>query len=165
MGEVGIDPFTIFLDDIESGLQVPGIVFFNLMSTVIDEIRRNNYLQLPPPETYNQHQGTSANNYISEHYMVSKNVVGQVMDLIHKSANKCSGTQGYLTFHPFGSVTGSGVTSVSMKCLYVDYGEETKRNFAVCLAKHTATAGVEFSRFDFGHTYDVQTLCSCIHIV
>ena len=66
-----------------------------------------------------------------------------VLDRIRKLADQCSGLQGFLIFHSFGGGTGSGLTSLLMERLSVDYGKKSKLEFAVYPAPQVATAVVE----------------------
>ena len=65
----------------------------------------------------------AANNYARGHYTIGKELVDIVLDRIRKSADQCTGLQGFLIFHSFGGGTGSGFTSLLMERLSVDYGE------------------------------------------
>ena len=64
----------------------------------------------------------AANNYARGHYTIGKELVDIVLDRIRKSADQCTGLQGFLIFHSFGGGTGSGFTSLLMERLSVDYG-------------------------------------------
>lgn len=46
-------------------------------------------------------------------------------------ADQCTGLQGFLVFHSFGGGTGSGLTSLLMERLSVDYGKKSKLEFAI----------------------------------
>ena len=85
----------------------------------------------------------AANNYARGHYTIGKEIVDVVLDRIRKSADQCTGLQGFLIFHSFGGGTGSGFTSLLMERLSVDYGKKSKLEFAIYPAPQVSTAVVE----------------------
>lgn len=85
----------------------------------------------------------AANNYTRGHYTIGKIIVELVLDRIRKLADQCTGFQGFLIFHSFGSGTGSGFTSLLMERLSVDYGKKPKHEFAIYPAPQVFTAVVE----------------------
>ncbi|KAF1634749.1 UNVERIFIED_CONTAM: Tubulin alpha-2 chain, partial [Eudyptes robustus] len=85
----------------------------------------------------------AANNYARGHYTVGKEIIDTVLDRVRRSADNCSGLQGFLLFHSFGGGTGSGFTSLLMERLSTDYGKKAKLEFSVYPAPQVATAVVE----------------------
>ena len=63
--------------------------------------------------------------------------------LLFLQADQCTGLQGFLIFHSFGGGTGSGLTSLLMERLSVDYGKKSKLQFAIYPAPQVSTAVVE----------------------
>ena len=45
-----------------------------------------------------------ANNYARGHYTIGKEIIDLVLDRIRKSADQCTGLQGFLIFHSFGGM-------------------------------------------------------------
>merc|ERR1712168_237746 len=78
------------------------------------EVRTGTYRQLFHPEQLITGKEDAANNYARGHYMIGKEIVDIVLDRIRKSADQCTGLQGFLIFHSFGGGTGSGFTSLLM---------------------------------------------------
>merc|ERR1712136_77363 len=76
-------------------------------------------------------------------YTVGKEMIDQVLDCIRKLADACTGLQGFLIFHSFGGGTGSGLTSLLMERLSVDYGKKSKLEFSVYPAPQISSAVVE----------------------
>ena len=54
-----------------------------------------------------------------------------VLDRIRKLADNCTGLQGFLVFHATGGGTGSGLGSLLLERLSVDYGRQSKLSFTV----------------------------------
>ena len=72
-------------------------------------------------------------------------------------ADQCTGLQGFLVFHSFGGGTGSGLTSLMMERLSVDYGKKSKLEFAIYPAPQVRDVGW-FSCLIHLHVY--EQLCA-----
>ena len=77
------------------------------------------------------------------HYTIGKEIVDQVLDRIRKLADSCTGLQGFLVFHATGGGTGSGLGSLLLERLSVDYGRKSKLSFAISPSPKVSTAVVE----------------------
>jgi tubulin alpha len=53
------------------------------------------------------------------------------LDRIRKLADQCTGLQGFLVFNSVGGGTGSGLGSLLLERLSVDYGKKSKLGFTV----------------------------------
>jgi tubulin alpha len=137
------DSFSTFFCETGSGKYVPRAVFVDLEPTVVDEVRTGKYKQLYHPEQLITGKEDAANNYARGHYTIGKEIVDVVLDRVRRTADQCSGLQGFLVFHSFGGGTGSGFTSLLMERLSVDYGKKSKLEFAVYPAPQISTAVVE----------------------
>src|SRR3546814_6838156 len=100
-------------------------------------------LQLYHPDQIISGKEDAANNFRSGHYTVGKEIVDQVLDRIRKVADNCTGLQGFLVFHATGGGTGSGLGSLLLERLSVDYGRKSKLSFTITPAPQVATAVVE----------------------
>ncbi|XP_015771897.1 PREDICTED: tubulin alpha chain-like [Acropora digitifera] len=139
----GDDSFNTFFSETGSGKHVPRAIFIDLEPTVIDEVRTGTYRQLFHPEQLVTGKEDAANNYARGHYTVGKEHIDLVLDKTRKLADQCTGLQGFLIFHSFGGGTGSGLTSLLMERLSVDYGKKSKLQFAIYPAPQVSTAVVE----------------------
>ena len=100
----------------------------------------------------------AANNYARGHYTIGKEMIDCVMDKLRKTAEVCSGLQGFVLFHSFGGGTGSGFGSLLMEKLSIEYGKKSKLGFSIYPAPHVATAIVEpYNSILYTHT----TLDNC----
>ena len=127
----GDDAFNTFFSETGSGKHVPRTVFVDLEPTVVDEVRTGTYRQLYHPEQLISGKEDAANNYARGHYTVGKEIVDLVLDRIRKLADNCTGLQGFLACHATGGGTGSGLGSLILERLSVDYGRKSKLSFAV----------------------------------
>lgn len=65
------------------------------------------------------------------------------LDRIRKLADNCTGLQGFLVFHAVGGGTGSGLGSLLLERLSVDYGKKSKLGFTVYPCPQVSSATVE----------------------
>ena len=139
----GDDAFNTFFSETGAGKHVPRCVFIDLEPTVIDEVRTGTYRQLFHPEQLISGKEDAANNYARGHYTIGKEIVDLALDRIRKLADNCTGLQGFLVFHAVGGGTGSGLGSLLLERLSVDYGKKSKLGFTVYPSPQVSTAVVE----------------------
>lgn len=127
----GDDAFSNFFREIGSGEHVPRAVFVDLEPTVIDEVRTGTYPQLLHPEQLISGKEDAANNFARGHYTIGKEIVDLCLDRIRKLADNCTGLQGFFVFNAVGGGTDSGLGSLLLERLSVDYGKRSKLGFTV----------------------------------
>ena len=62
---------------------------------------------------------------------VGKEIVDLCLDRIRKLADNYTGLQGFLVFNAVGGGTGSGLGSLLLERLSVDYGKKSKLGFTI----------------------------------
>ncbi|CAD5206982.1 unnamed protein product [Bursaphelenchus okinawaensis] len=132
-----------FFQESSNGKFVPRTVFVDLEPTVIDEVRTGAYRQLYHPAQLITGKEDAANNYARGHYTVGREIIDVTMDRIRRSAESCSGLQGFMVYHSFGGGTGSGFTALLMERLSTEFGKKTKLEFSIYPAPRISTAVVE----------------------
>ena len=137
------DSSTTFFSETGAGKYVPRTVFVDLEPTVVDEVRTGTYRQLYHPEQLISGKEDAANNYARGHYTIGKDMIDLVLDRIRKLADNCTGLQGFMVFHSFGGGTGSGFGCLLLERLSLDYGKQSKIEFAVYPSPYVSTAVVE----------------------
>lgn len=137
------DSFNTFFSETQNGKHVPRAIYVDLEPTVCDEVRTGTYRKLYHPEQIISGKEDAANNYARGHYTVGKEVVDGVLDRIRKLSDQCTGLQGFLVFHATGGGTGSGLGSLLLERLSVDYGRKSKLSFAVSPSPKVSTSVVE----------------------
>jgi len=137
------DAFNTFFSETGTGKHVPRCVFLDLEPSVIDEVRTGTYRKLFHPEQLISGKEDAANNYARGHYTVGKDIVDLCLDRIRRLADMCSGLQGFLVFNSVGGGTGSGLGSLLLERLSVDYGKKSKLAFTVYPSPQISTAVVE----------------------
>ena len=125
----GDDAFYTFFSETGAGNHVPRCVFLDLEPTVIDEVRTGTYRQLFHPEQLISGKEDTANNFTGGHNTIGKEIVDLCLDRIRKLADQCTGLQGFLVFNSVGGGTGSGLGSLLLERLSVDYGKKSKLGF------------------------------------
>merc|ERR1711975_145162 len=139
----GDDSFNTFFSETGAGKHVPRCVFLDLEPTVIDEVRTGTYRQLFHPEQLISGKEDAANNYARGHYTIGKEIVDLCLDRIRKLSDQCTGLQGFLVFNAVGGGTGSGLGSLLLERLSVDYGKKSKLGFTIYPSPQVSTAVVE----------------------
>lgn len=134
---------TTFFHDTKSGRVVPRNIFLDLEQSVIDEIKTGPYKHLYHPLQMIAGKEDAANNYARGHYTVGRQIIEQVSNSVQKLSEQCDGLQGFLIFRSFGGGTGSGLSSLLMQQITMDYGKKSKLEFAVYPAPKISTAVVE----------------------
>uniref|UniRef100_A0A0A9XR23 Tubulin alpha chain n=1 Tax=Lygus hesperus TaxID=30085 RepID=A0A0A9XR23_LYGHE len=137
------DAFNTFFSETNSGKYVPRAIYLDLEPTVVDEVRTGTYRHLFHPDQLITGKEDAANNYARGHYTVGKEIVDLALDRIRKLADNCNGLQGFLVFHSTGGGTGSGLGSLLLERLSIDYGKKSKLGFTVFPSPQVATAVVE----------------------
>lgn len=133
-----------FFSVMDNGKHVPRAVYIDLEPTVCDEIRTGAYRSLFHPEQIINGQEDAANNYARGHYTMGKEIVDSALDRIRKLADTCEGLQGFLLFHATGGGTGSGLSSLLLERLSVDYGaRKSKLAFTINPSPTMSSAVVE----------------------
>ncbi|KAI6683566.1 hypothetical protein NL676_029479 [Syzygium grande] len=125
------DAFNTFFSETGSGKHVPRAIFVDLEPTVIDEVRTGSYRQLFHPEQLISGKEDAANNFARGHYTVGREIVNLCLDRVRKLADNCTGLQGFLVFNAVGGSTGSGLGSLLLEQLSVEYGKKSKLGFTI----------------------------------
>jgi len=143
--EIGQDSesFGTFFSENENGRHVPRAVFLDLEPTVCDELRTGDYRQLFHPERIISGKEDAANNYARGHYTIGKELVDEALDKIRNVADSSASLQGFLLFHATGGGTGSGLASLLLERLSVDYGRKSKLTFTIAPSPTLSSAVVE----------------------
>ncbi|SCU87357.1 LADA_0E03532g1_1 [Lachancea dasiensis] len=139
----GEEGFSTFFNETGSGKFVPRALYVDLEPNVIDEVRTGPYRELFHPEQLISGKEDAANNYARGHYTVGRELLDDILDRIRKISDQCDGLQGFLFTHSLGGGTGSGLGSLLLEQLSIDYGKKSKLEFAVYPAPQVSTSVVE----------------------
>ena len=84
----------------------------------------------------------AANNFARGRFTVGQDVIDITLDKIRKLADSCTNLQGFMLFHSIGGGTGSGLGSLLMERLAVDYGKKPNMSFCITPSPQVSTATV-----------------------
>ncbi|PHT45103.1 hypothetical protein CQW23_14261 [Capsicum baccatum] len=101
---------------------------------------QNPSYQVQSPQTLEK---DVTNNFARGHYAVGKEIVYLYLDRISKLADNCTALQGLLVFNAVGGGTASGLRSLLLECLSVDYGKKFNLVFTIYPSAQVSTAVVE----------------------
>ena len=135
--------YNTFFGETQAGKHVPRAVMVDLEPTVCDSIRTGEYRDLYHPESIINGKEDAANNYARGHYTIGKDIIDTVLDKVRKMTDNCTALQGFLIFHSTGGGTGSGLGSLLLERLAVDYSRKTKMSFTITPSPEVSTAVVE----------------------
>ncbi len=105
----------------------------DLEPTVVDEVRTGTYRQLFHPEQLISAKDDATNNYAREYCTIGKEIIDLALDRIKKLADNCYRSPS----------TGSGLGSLLLERLSVDYGKKSKLGFTVYPSPQISNAVVE----------------------
>eukprot|EP00252_Welwitschia_mirabilis_P011525 TRINITY_DN2578_c0_g1_i4.p1 TRINITY_DN2578_c0_g1~~TRINITY_DN2578_c0_g1_i4.p1 ORF type:complete len:386 (-),score=49.43 TRINITY_DN2578_c0_g1_i4:371-1528(-) len=115
----------------------------DLEPTVVDEVRHGPYRQLFHPNQLISGKEDAANNFARGHYTVGKDVMDICLDRIRKLSDNCESLQGFMMFHAVGGGSGSGLGSLLLEHLSVEFGRKSKLGFTIYPSPQISTAVVE----------------------
>jgi len=134
------ESFSTFFSETGAGRFVPRAAFVDLEPTVCDEVRRGPYRQLYHPEQIISGKEDASNNFARGYYTIGKEIVDVVLDRVRKLVDNCSSLQGFMVFNAVGGGTGSGLGSLLLERLSMDYGRKSKLAFSIYPSPLLSTA-------------------------
>ena len=137
------EPMGTFFTESASGKFVPRALYLDLEPTCVEEVKRGDFRDLYHPEQMITGKEDAANNYARGHYTVGKEIVDLVLDRIRKVVDSCNSIQGFAVYLATGGGTGSGLGSLLLERLSVDYAKNSKLCFTVYPSPQISTAVVE----------------------
>jgi tubulin alpha len=126
-----------------TGKFVPRSIFLDLEPTILDEVRTGAFRQLYHPDQLISGKEDAAGNFARGHYTVGTAIIDLALDRIRKLVDHCTGLQGFLIFNALGGGTGSGLGSLLMERLSVDYGHKSKIGFNIYPSPQLSDSCVE----------------------
>jgi tubulin alpha len=136
-------PYNTFFGETQEGKHVPRAIMVDLEPTVCDTIRTGTYKNLYHPGSIISGKEDAANNYARGHYTIGKDMIDTVINKVRKMSDNCNSLQGFLVFHSTGGGTGSGLGSLILERLAVDFSRKTKMSFTITPSPQVSTAVVE----------------------
>ncbi|KAG5621187.1 hypothetical protein H5410_006405 [Solanum commersonii] len=144
----GDDAFNTFFSETGAEKHVPRAVFVDLEPTVIDEVKTGTYIS----SVAKKMQPTT----LPVDYTIEKKIVDLCLDRIRKLADNCTGLQVFLIFNIVGGGTGSGLGSLLLERLSVDYGKKSKLSFTIYPSPQVISSLTASLRFDGTLNVDIN---------
>ncbi|KIH57294.1 Tubulin/FtsZ family, GTPase domain protein, partial [Ancylostoma duodenale] len=132
-----------FFSESCAGNYVPRAALVDLEPTVIDEIRFGPYKELFHSSQMVKGKEDAANNFARGFYTVGRDSLEDALETIRRLVEQCSSLQGFLVTHSLGGGTGSGLESLIMENLCLQYEKKNRLEFSIYPSPRTATAVVE----------------------
>ena len=118
--------FQCFFEETGAGQYVPRNLMIDLEPNVIDDVKNSKYSKIYHPEFFVSGKEDAANNFARGHYTVGRDMIDRVNDKLRKLVDNCDNVQGFLINHSVGGGTGSGLTSLLLERIAVDYRKKSK---------------------------------------
>ena len=127
-------------------------LFVDLEPMFVVAVRSVTFWQLFHPERPISGKEDAANNFARGYYTVGKEIVALVLDRSRKLADNCTGLQGFWVYNACGGDVGSGLGSLLLERLSVDYGKKLKLSFTVWATEEhdELRYAVSLGRYFFG---------------
>merc|ERR1712156_1239816 len=115
----------------------------DLEPNVIDDVKSSPYAAIFHPEFLLSGDEDAANNFARGHYTVGREMIDKVNDRMRKLVDNCDNIQGFIVNHSVGGGTGSGMGSLMLERMAVDYRKKPKLGFEVYPSPTISTCVVE----------------------
>jgi len=132
-----------FFQETGSGQFVPRNLMVDLEPNVIDDVKNSPYASIFHPDFLISGEEDAANNFARGHYTVGREMIGKVTDRLRKLVDNCDNVQGFVMNHAVGGGTGSGMGSLMLERMAVDYRKKPKLGFEVYPSPTISTCVVE----------------------
>ncbi|CAD8207010.1 unnamed protein product [Paramecium pentaurelia] len=137
------DALRTFFSESDHQKLVPRSLFVNLEPTLIDEVKTGKFKDMLSPEQFVSGKDGAANNFGRGHYSIGKEYVDICLERIRKLADNCSSVQGFMMFNSVGGGTGSGLGTLLLEKLSVDYCKKSRLNINIYPSAETSVSMVE----------------------
>lgn len=108
-----------------------------------DEVKTGVFRQLFDPSNVIQGVEDGANSYARGSVSLGKKKLLKALNLIRRLVEKCEELEGFILLHSLGGGTGSGLTSVLLHALMLDYDKAAKCQIPVYPGSRLSTSIVE----------------------
>jgi len=135
--------FRVFFEETGSGQFVPRNLSVDLEPNVIDDVRNSKQAAIFHPEFLLSGKEDAANNFARGHYTVGKEIIDKVNDRVRKLVDNCDNVQGFVINHSVGGGTGSGLGSLILERLAVDFRKKCKLGYEIYPSPQISTSVVE----------------------
>ena len=140
---VGSDTaYNAFFQELQNGHNVPRSIFVDTEPTVIDEIKTSEYKHLYHPQQLICGKEDASSNF-AKGKISNEKLLTETMDQVRKTAEACTGLQGFFIYNSVGGGTGSGFTAALAEKLADKYAKKTKLNTVIWPSPKLSSGVVE----------------------
>eukprot|EP01084_Bolivina_argentea_P301164 519500_1 len=107
---------------------VPRNLMIDLEPNVIDDVLASKY-KLFHPEFLLSSTEDAANNFARGHYSIGAEMIDVINDRLRKLVDNCDNFQGFVINHSVGGGTGSGLGSLLLERISINYRKKSKIGF------------------------------------
>ncbi|CAD8085190.1 unnamed protein product [Paramecium primaurelia] len=137
------DALRTFFSESDHQKLVPRSLFVDLEPTQLDQVKTGKFKEMFSPEQFVSGKESGANNFGRGHYSIGKDYVDICLDRIRKLADNCSSLQGFMMFNSVGGGTGSGLGTLLLEKLSVDYCKKSRMSINMYPSPETSVSMVE----------------------
>jgi len=135
--------FKCFFHETGAGQYVPRNLMIDLEPNVIDDVKNSEYAKIFDSNFLLSGKEDAANNFARGHYTVGKEKMNIINDRIRKMVDNADNVQGFLINHSVGGGTGSGLGSLILERIAMDYRKKSKIGFEIYPSPTISTCVVE----------------------
>jgi len=117
---------TPFFEETRSGHFIPRNIFVDTEPSVNNAIRRGPLADAFDPQFILNGKQDTGGNWANGHYGIGKEIMDQVNDRVRKQVEQSDNPQGFILNHSLGGGTGSGLGTLILERLAVDYRRKAK---------------------------------------
>merc|ERR1719474_2236850 len=132
-----------FFQETSVGQFVPRNLMVDLEPNVIDDIKNSKYASTFHNDFLVHGSEDAANNFARGHFTVGRDQMDKISDRLRKLVDNCENVQGFIFNHSVGGGTGSGLGSLMLERIAVDYRKKSKLGFEVYPSPTISTCVVE----------------------
>merc|ERR550525_535966 len=115
----------------------------DLEPNVIDDVKNSKFASIFRDDFLLHGSEDAANNFARGHFTVGRDMMDKVNDRLRKLVDNCENIQGFIVNHSVGGGTGSGLGSLMLERLSLDYRKKPKLGFEVYPSPTISTCIVE----------------------
>ncbi|ETO26343.1 hypothetical protein RFI_10794 [Reticulomyxa filosa] len=121
----------------------PRLLAVDLEPNVIDELKVGSFAKMYQGTYLLSGNEDAANNFARGYYTVGRRMIDKVNDTLRKLVDNCDNPMGFMIVHSVGGGTGSGLGSLLLERLAVDYRKKSKMGFEIYPSPSLSTCVVE----------------------
>ena len=137
------DLINTFFVERPSGRYIPRALFVDLEPSAINEVLTGEYRKIYHPNQFVSGKEDAAGIYARGHYTIGKEYIDLILDKIRKLSESCIGIQGFMIYSSVGGGTGSGLGSLLLERLSVEYSKKMKLGLNIYPSDDLSTSFTE----------------------